>query len=106
MTIAKHVDDCSIGQFSFVSTPVVTQSGHARALETTYACVKPLLRRVPITRICNVTPLDFLGLPVWSAVTPLAKDLTVHAGKGGSPLAAQLSAIMEAIERVCAESLS
>jgi ribosomal protein S12 methylthiotransferase accessory factor len=55
--------------------------------------------------VCNVTPLDFVGLPVWSAVTPLAKDLTVHAGKGGSPLAAQLSAVMEAIERVCGESM-
>jgi ribosomal protein S12 methylthiotransferase accessory factor len=45
-------------------------------------------------------------LPVWSAVTPLAKDLTVHAGKGGNALAAQLSAVMEAIERVCGESLA
>jgi YcaO-like protein with predicted kinase domain len=107
MTIVEHRGgECSIGPSSFISTQVVTESGHARALEDTYARVKPLLRRVPITRICNVTPLDFLGLPVWSAMTPLAKDLTVHAGKGGSPLAAQLSAVMEAIERVCGESLS
>lgn len=96
---------CSIGRSSFIPTPVVTESGHARSLEETYAWVKPLLRRVPITRLINVTPLDFVGLPVWSAVTPLARDLTVHAGKGRTSVAAQLSSIMEAVERVCAESL-
>jgi len=40
---------------------------------------------------------------VWAAVTPLALDLTVHAGKGLTPTAARVSAVMEAIERVCAE---
>jgi ribosomal protein S12 methylthiotransferase accessory factor len=60
---------------------------------------------VPITRLVDVTPLDRSNLPVWSAVTPIARDLTVHAGKGTSSLAARLSAIMEAIERVSAETL-
>lgn len=94
-----------LGADSFVSTPIVTESGHARALEDTYAFVAPLLRRVPITRVLDLTPIDALGLPVWSAVTPLAKDLTVHAGKGRTSAAARLSAIMEAIERVSAETL-
>jgi ribosomal protein S12 methylthiotransferase accessory factor len=60
---------------------------------------------VPITRVVDVTPLDFLQLPIWAAVTPLAKDLTTHAGKGLTPRAARLSAVMEAIERVCGEAL-
>jgi ribosomal protein S12 methylthiotransferase accessory factor len=97
--------ECTIGPASFVSTAAVTEWGHARSLEETYAWVKPLLRRVPITRVADATPLDSLGLPVWCAVTPLAKDLTVHAGKGANARAAELSAIMEAIERVCAESV-
>lgn len=96
---------CTIGPASFGPTPVVSESGHARSLEATYAWVEPLLRRVPITRVLDATPLDSLALPVWAAVTPLAKDLTVHAGKGATPLAARLSAIMEAIERTCAETL-
>lgn len=96
---------CPIGKSNFVPTPVVSGAGHARSLEDTYAWVRPLLRKVPVTRVNDVTPLDFTGLPVWSAVTPLAKDLTVHAGKGASSLAAKLSAIMEAIERVCGESI-
>ncbi len=95
----------TLGRESFGPTPVVSESGHARALEATLAWVEPRLRRVPITRVLDATPLDSLALPVWAAVTPLAKDLTVHAGKGASPLAARLSAIMEAIERTCAEAL-
>lgn len=97
---------CSLDAASFPATPSVTDSGHAWRLEDTYARVKALLRAVPITRVVNVTPLDAVSLPVWAAITPLARDLTVHAGKGRTALAAQLSAIMEAIERVCAECVA
>ncbi len=90
----------------FVPTPTVTEFGHARSFEDTHTWLKSLLRRVPITRLTNTTPLDFIGLPVWSAVTPLAKDLTVHSGKGHTDMASRISAIMEAIERVCAEEAS
>jgi YcaO-like protein with predicted kinase domain len=60
---------------------------------------------VPITRVYDATALDRLGLPVWAAVTPLARDLTVHAGRGANPAQARVSAIMEAIERVCAQEV-
>ncbi len=43
---------------------------------------------------------------MWGAVTPLAADLKVHAGKGATPAAARISAVMEAIERVCAEDVA
>lgn len=95
-----------IGPHSFVPTLSVTPAGHVLPFEETYRRVRQVLSKVPITRLTNVTPIDHLGLPVWSAVTPLAKDLTVHAGKGESSLAAQLSAIMEAIERVSAEGVA
>jgi ribosomal protein S12 methylthiotransferase accessory factor len=65
-----------------------------------------VIERVPITRVYDATALDHLGVPVWAAVTPLARDLTVHAGKGTTPQAARISAVMEAIERVSAESVS
>jgi len=62
-----------------------------------------LLERVPITRVYELASIDYLGLPVWSAVTPLASDLTVHSGKGTTSQAARVSAAMEAIERVSGE---
>jgi len=96
----------TIGEHSYRGTRAITEAGHARAYEETEAWLLPLLRRVPITRVVNATPLDSIGLPVWSAVTPMARDLTVHAGKGPHGRAARLSAIMEAIERMSAEQVS
>lgn len=88
------------------STPKVTPAGHARPFDETEAWLQPLLPRVPVTRVYDATPLDVLGLPVWCSVTPLARDLTVHAGKGATAQAARISAAMEAIERVCGEAVA
>ena len=85
--------------------PIRSPGGHARPYDETERRLERLLDLVPITRIYDAAPLDRIGLPVWSAVTPLAADLTVHAGKGASAQAARISAIMEAIERVSAEAV-
>lgn len=59
--------------------------------------------QIPITRIADITPLDVLGIPVFTSVTPLARDLTTHLGKGIDKETARISAAMEAVERVSAE---
>ncbi|WP_039127860.1 YcaO-like family protein [Leisingera sp. ANG-Vp] len=89
----------------FDPQPIVTASGHVRLISDTLATVAPILPKVPVTRVYDLSTIDSLGLPVWGAVTPLAADITVHSGKGETPEAAKASAIMEAIERVCGESL-
>jgi YcaO-like protein with predicted kinase domain len=94
-----------IGPETFGPTPVRSPAGHALPFDVTECRLSPILDRVPITRVYDATPLDCLGLPVWGAVTPLARDLTVHAGKGETSPAARISAVMEAVERVCAEDL-
>jgi YcaO-like protein with predicted kinase domain len=85
------------------SEPIRTPGGHAASYDETEARLAPVVDRVPITRVHDATALDWIGVPVWAAVTPHALDLTVHAGKGPTPQAARISAIMEAIERVSAE---
>jgi len=70
----------------------------------TEARLGPVLGRVPVTRISDLTPLDPIRLPVFSAVTPLARDLTTHMGKGPDAVSARVSALMEAVERVSAET--
>ncbi|MER5789628.1 YcaO-like family protein [Streptomyces sp. NPDC001980] len=90
---------------SFQPDAESSEAGHARSFEETWDFLKPLLPRVPVTRVYDTTPLDYISSPVWSAVTPLAKDLMVSAGKGATPIAAKLSAVMEAIERVSAEEI-
>lgn len=85
---------------------IVTDAGHSRSYERTEEWLRPLLGRVPVSRVTDVTPIDGeVDLPIWSATTPLARDLTVHAGKGRTPAASRVSAIMEAIERVSAEDI-
>lgn len=71
----------------------------------TLARVRAHATRIPITRVSDLTPLDRLRLPVYSATTPLALDLTTHLGKGLDAESAQLSAMMEAVERVSAEQV-
>jgi ribosomal protein S12 methylthiotransferase accessory factor len=88
-----------------IGTPIRSPAGHAWSFDDTERRLAPLLDRVPITRVYDATAVDRLGLPVWGAVTPLARDLTVHGGKGATPQAARISAVMEAIERVSAEDV-
>lgn len=56
-----------------------------------------------ITRLADITGLDTLGVPVWSAIRPAARSYAVSAGKGLDPDHARLTAVMEAIETSCAE---
>ncbi len=72
--------------------------------EETERRVLPLLARLPVTRVADLTPLDQIRLPVFAAVTPLARDLTTHMGKGTDATSARVSALMEAVERISAET--
>jgi ribosomal protein S12 methylthiotransferase accessory factor len=56
-----------------------------------------------VTRLADITRLDRIGLPVWQAVRPAGRGLSVHQGKGASAAAARLGALCEAIESHCAE---
>ena len=64
----------------------------------------PHARAFGITRIGNVTGLDYLGIPVCMAMRPNAKSLSVSQGKGLDAHAAMASALMEAIELAQAEA--
>ncbi|MDP9017635.1 MAG: YcaO-like family protein, partial [Candidatus Eremiobacteraeota bacterium] len=59
-----------------------------------------LRERFGITRVADTTYLDRTMLPTYAAVVPNSPDLlSVYSGKGTSPEAAMLSAVMEAVER-------
>ena len=90
--------------WNFVATPKVPGTGRSVPLEETAARTRAVLPKIPVTRIADLTPLDTIGLPVYSACTPLARDLTLHLGKGADAASARMSAVMEAIERASAEA--
>jgi YcaO-like protein with predicted kinase domain len=58
---------------------------------------------VGLTRIANVTGLDYLGVPVFMSVRPNARSLSVAQGKGLDEKSARVSAFMEAVEMAHAE---
>ncbi|MEM8869818.1 MAG: YcaO-like family protein [Pseudomonadota bacterium] len=75
-------------------------------LEDTKQRVERFLPHIPVTRLADISPLDTLSASVFCAVTPLARDLTTHMGKGPTAEAARVSAMMEAVERISAETFS
>ena len=72
--------------------------------EATLARVRPLLPRLGITRVGILTGLDTLGIPVAAAYRPNSRSIAVHQGKGRTPAAAKVSAVMEAAECCHAEA--
>jgi YcaO-like protein with predicted kinase domain len=58
-----------------------------------------------VSRLAGVTGLDHIGVPVWAAIRPMGRSLSVSQGKGLTDTLAQVSALMEAIELFHAESL-
>lgn len=74
-----------------------------RPPELTWNAIRPRLREFGITRVGEVTGLDRIGLPVWIAVRPNARTLSVSQGKGLDDIAAKVSAAMEALELAHAE---
>ena len=58
-----------------------------------------------VSRLGDVTGLDRLGLPVWQAVRPWSRSISVHQGKALTADAARIGAAMEAIEIARAEAL-
>ena len=63
------------------------------------------LKSIGVTRIADITDLDRIGLPVYTAIRPTAEDgaISIYGGKGISKDHAKASAIMEAFERYSAE---
>ena len=67
--------------------------------------VEGKLKRAGVTRIAEITHLDRLGIPVYSAIRPGAAEgaVSIYAGKGATKNQAKASAMMEAFERYSAE---
>ena len=63
------------------------------------------LKTAGITRIADITDLDRIGLPVYTAIRPTAEDgaISIYGGKGISKDHAKASAMMEGFERYSSE---
>ena len=63
------------------------------------------LKIAGITRIADITDLDRIGMPIYTAIRPTAEDgaVSIYGGKGISKDHAKASAMMEGFERYSAE---
>lgn len=91
----------------FEKVPVTYFGCTHRAIppERTIENVEGKLRMAGVTRIAEITHLDRLGIPVYSAIRPGAAQgaVSIYAGKGATKSQAKASAMMEAFERYSAE---
>ena len=73
--------------------------------EETIDKVERKLKVAGVTRITEITHLDRIGIPVYSAIRPGAAEgaVSIYAGKGATKPQAKASAMMEAFERYSAE---
>ncbi len=81
-----------------------TKSGTSRVkpVEQTLREVLPLTEKIGVTRLADITDMDILKIPNYSAVLPGTEDyIWVYSGKGLTRHHAQASALMESIERYC-----
>jgi ribosomal protein S12 methylthiotransferase accessory factor len=77
----------------------------ARSTRGTIAAVDRLRADLGITRLADITGLDRIGVPVFQAIRPDSRSVSVSLGKGLDADAARASALMEAAELAHAEAV-
>ncbi|MEO9295157.1 MAG: YcaO-like family protein [Nitrososphaera sp.] len=78
----------------------VNGTSRIRPAQETLQKVIPLSKKIGVTRLADITDMDVLGIPNYSAVLPGTEDyIWVYSGKGPTKEHAMASALMESIER-------
>jgi ribosomal protein S12 methylthiotransferase accessory factor len=78
----------------------VNGTSRTRPAQETLQKVVPLSKKIGVTRLADITDMDVLGIPNYSAVLPGTEDyIWVYSGKGPTREHAMASALMESIER-------
>ena len=81
-----------------------TDSYRALTSRDTLHQLQPVLKKIGITRLSNITGLDDIGIPVWQGIRPASRYLTVSQGKGLTHQQAKISAIMESLSSITSKT--
>lgn len=100
---APHAGRAAGGDLADAAPQHADHGRRSIAPEQTLERLRPHLAGLGITRVANITGLDRIGIPVYVAVRPNARSLSVSQGKGIDAAAAKASAIGESIESAHAE---
>jgi ribosomal protein S12 methylthiotransferase accessory factor len=90
---------------SWVEAVPHSDSWRAETAASLLARLTSALAAAGITRVAELTHLDRIGMPVFQAIRPMSRALSVHQGKGATTADARTSAIMEGIESCAAETV-
>src|ERR671926_1408325 len=78
----------------------VNGTSRIRPAQETLDKVTPISKKIGVTRLADITDMDVLRIPNYSAVLPGTEDyIWVYSGKGPTKEHAMASALMESIER-------
>ena len=78
----------------------VNGTSRIKPAHETLSNVMPISKKIGVTRLADITDMDVLRIPNYSAVVPGTEDyIWVYSGKGPTKRHAMASAIMESIER-------
>jgi len=94
-----------MGSMQLRDSPKHLGSGTHRIMspEETFERIRPVADAIGVTRLADITGLDRIGIPVYSAIVPRSNDIvSVYNGKGTRLVDAKVGAVMEAIERYAA----
>ena len=71
-----------------------------KTVQETLDAILPVSSSIGVTRLADITDMDILRIPNFSALLPGTEDyIWVYSGKGATKLDAKASALMESIER-------
>jgi ribosomal protein S12 methylthiotransferase accessory factor len=94
----RIVADPTVPTYSFGTRRAIRPS-------ETLRWIRPRMRAAGITRLADVTGLDWIGVPVYQAIRPNSRTLSASQGKGLTRGQARVSALMEALEGFHAERI-
>jgi ribosomal protein S12 methylthiotransferase accessory factor YcaO len=78
----------------------INGTSRIRPAQETLETVTSISQEIGVTRLADITNMDILGIPNYSAVLPGTEDyIWVYSGKGPNKAHAKASALMECIER-------
>jgi thioglycine synthase len=95
----------AIGQLRLQPRQKWTINGTSRIspAQETLKRITSISQKIGVTRLADITNMDKLGIPNYSAVLPGTEDyIWVYSGKGPTKAHARASALMESIERYSA----
>src|SRR5215217_110980 len=80
----------------------INGTSRIRPAQETLERVTSVSQKIGVTRLADITDMDILRIPNYSAVLPGTEDyIWVYSGKGATRQHAKASALMESIERYC-----